>query len=85
MRIALFCHKFWPAVSGLCTYTGRLAEYLAAQGHDVRVFTTKSPPDSASAEQVAPNLLVRRFTTSRQPSPYYFMPDLLQHERLNRA
>ena len=25
MRIAIFCHKFWPAVGGLCTYTGRLA------------------------------------------------------------
>src|SRR5688572_33356452 len=64
MRIAVFCHKFWPAVGGLCTYAGRLTEYLVAHGHDVRVFTAKSPPDSASCEQIAPGLVVRRFTTS---------------------
>ena len=79
MRIALFCHKFWPAVGGLCTYTGRLAEYLASQGHEVRVFTAKSPPDSASSEQVAPNLLVSRFTTALgSHPPYHFMPALLK-------
>ena len=79
MRIALFCHKFWPAVGGLCTYTGRLAEYLVDRGHDVRVFTAKSPRDSAAREQVAPNLLVRRFETALgSHPPYYFMPALLK-------
>ena len=79
MRIAIFCHKFWPAVGGLCTYTGRLAEYLADRQHDVLVFTAKSPPDSAPREQVAPNLLVRRFETALgSHPPYYFMPGLLK-------
>lgn len=79
MRIAIICHKFWPAVGGLCTYTGRLAEYLADRGHDVRVFTTKSPSESAAREQVAPNLLVRRFeTVLGSHPPYYFMPGLLK-------
>ena len=79
MRIAIFCHKFWPAVGGLCTYTGRLAEYLVERGHDVHVFTAKSPPDSASCEQVAPNLLVRRFNTALgSHPPYHFMPGLLK-------
>jgi glycosyltransferase involved in cell wall biosynthesis len=79
MRIALFCHKFWPAVGGLCTYTGRLAEYLVDRRHDVLVFTAKSPPDSAAREQIAPNLLVRRFETALgSHPPYYFMPGLLK-------
>jgi glycosyltransferase involved in cell wall biosynthesis len=79
MRIAIFCHKFWPAVGGLCTYTGRLAEYLVDRGHEVRVFTAKSPPDSAALEHVAPNLLVRRFETAlASHPPYYFMPGLLK-------
>ena len=79
MRIAIFCHKFWPAVGGLCTYTGRLAEYLIDRQHDVLVFTTKSPPDSAAHEQVAPQLLVRRFETAfGSHPPYYFMPGLLK-------
>ena len=79
MRIAIFCHKFWPAVGGLCTYTGRLAEYLVDRHHEVRVFTTKSPPDSADREQVAPHLLVRRFETALgSHPPYYFMPGLLR-------
>ncbi len=79
MRIAIFCHKFWPAVGGLCTYTGRLAEYLVDRQHDVLVFTSKSPPDSAAREQVAPNLLVRRFEIAfGSHPPYYFMPALLK-------
>ena len=79
MRIAIFCHKFWPAVGGLCTYTGRLAEYLVDRKHDVLVFTSKSPPDSAAREQVAPNLLVRRFEIAfGSHPPYYFMPALLR-------
>jgi glycosyltransferase involved in cell wall biosynthesis len=78
MRIALFCHKFWPEVGGLCTYTGRLAEYLAARGHDVRVFTTTRSADVESCEHIAPNLVVRRFTTKlANHPPYYFSPGLL--------
>lgn len=78
MRIALFCHKFWPAVGGLCTYTGRLAEYLAGHGHDVQVFTTRSPADAARCERIAPHLLVRRFQTRlASHPPYYFTPGLL--------
>lgn len=79
MRIAIFCHKFWPAVGGLCTYTGRLAEYLANRGHEVTVFTAKIPTDSAVCEQFAPNLLVRRFAIRfGSHPPYYFMPGLLR-------
>jgi glycosyltransferase involved in cell wall biosynthesis len=79
MRIAIFCHKFWPAVGGLCTYTGRLAEYLVDHGHEVRVFTAHTPPDTAAHEQVSPNLLVRRFQTRfGSHPPYYFMPRLLK-------
>ena len=79
MRIAIFCHKFWPAVGGLCTYTGRLAEYLVERKHDVMVLTAKSPPDSAVRQQIAPNLVVRRFETAlASHPPYYFMPALLK-------
>ncbi len=78
MRIALFCHKFWPAVGGLCTYTGRLAEDLAGRGHDVRVFTSRIPPDRATSERMAPNLEVRSFETAlANHPPYYFMPRLV--------
>lgn len=79
MRIAIFCHKFWPAVGGLCTYTGRLAEYLADRGHDVRVYTSNIGSDSADRDQVAPNLVVRRFpTVLASHPPYYFMPGLVR-------
>jgi D-inositol-3-phosphate glycosyltransferase len=79
MRIAIFCHKFWPAVGGLCTYTGRLAEYLADRAHDVEVFTSRIPSGSAAHEQVAPNLVVRRFETAlASHPPYYFTPRLLK-------
>lgn len=78
MRIAIFCHKFWPAVGGLCTYTGRLAEYLVGRGHVVSVFTMKSPADTAVCEQVSSNLLIRRFTPAlASHPPYHFMPGML--------
>lgn len=78
VRIALFSHKFWPDVSGLCTYTGRLTEYLTAQGHDVRVLTTTLSSRRNTSERMAPNLLVRRFTTAlANHPPYYFAPGLL--------
>lgn len=77
MRIAIFCHKFWPAVGGLCTYTGRLTEYLTARDHEVQVFTTKSS-NTADQEHVTSNLLVHRFdTVLASHPPYYFMPRLL--------
>jgi glycosyltransferase involved in cell wall biosynthesis len=78
VRIAIFCHKFWPDVSGLCTYTGRLTEYLTARGHDVRVMTTTFSSSQNSCEQMAANLVVRRFTTAlANHPPYYFTPGLL--------
>jgi glycosyltransferase involved in cell wall biosynthesis len=78
MRIALFCHKFWPDVSGLCTYTGRLTEYLIAQGHDVRVLTTTFSSNRMTSERMGPNLLVTRFPTAlANHPPYYFTPGLL--------
>ena len=78
MRIALFCHKFWPAVGGLCTYTGRLAEYLVARGHDVRVFTARTPRETTVIEELSPHLVVRRFTPRlASHPPYHFMPALL--------
>lgn len=79
MRIAIFCHKFWPAVGGLCTYTGRLAEYLADRGHDVLVLTTSTGADAAAHEQFPPNVVVRRFKTQlASHPPYYFTPGLLK-------
>ena len=78
MRIALFCHKFWPAVGGLCTYTGRLSEYLAAHGHDVCIFTTRIPATTPARETIAPRLIVNRFTPrlANHP-PFHFTPALL--------
>ncbi len=79
MRIAIFCHKFWPAVGGLCTYTGRLAEYLVERGHEVRIFTTRSRTDSALPERRSERLVIRRFATSlASHPPYYFTPGLLK-------
>ena len=78
MRIALFCHKFWPAVGGLCTYTGRLAEYLVACGHDVRVFTAKTPSDAPRVDTREPRFVIRRFETKfASHPPYHAMPSLL--------
>jgi D-inositol-3-phosphate glycosyltransferase len=79
MKIGIFCHKFRPAVGGLCTYTGQLAEYLVERGHQVRVFTTRIPASAAICEEQGPNLIVRRFATllGNHP-PYYFTPRLLR-------
>ena len=76
-RIALLCHKFWPAVSGLCTYTGRLAEYLVERGHDVHVFTSRIPADQPAVSRVGSGMTIRRYTPrlANHP-PFQFMPGM---------
>jgi D-inositol-3-phosphate glycosyltransferase len=77
MRIAIFCHKFWPAVSGLCTYTGRLAEYLTERGHHVEIFTTRLPRELPAVQHATPRLTLRRYTPRLENHlPFYFMPRL---------
>lgn len=86
MHVALFCHKFWPAVGGLCTYTGRLAEYLVERGHDVRVFTTHTPAHAPEVEERSPRLVIRRFKTALASHPPYFaMPALLSPAAIHES
>ena len=83
MQIAIFCHKFWPAVGGLCTYTGRLAEYLVERGHHVRVFTMKSPPDTPSYEALSPNLIDQALQHGpRQPPALPLHAGLVENDGL---
>ena len=78
MRLVILCHKFWPSVGGLQTYTQRLTEFLQAQGHRVDVFTTRSPAPAPRREQLAANLAVHRFPTRlANHFPFHFMPRLL--------
>ncbi len=46
MRIAFATHAYAPAIGGAERYAQGLAEAIAAQGHDVHVFT----PNATSAE-----------------------------------
>ena len=78
MHLVILCHKFWPSVGGLQTYTQRLTEFLQAQGHRVYVFTTRSPATAPRREQLAANLAVHRFPTRlANHFPFHFMPRLL--------
>ena len=78
MHLVILCHKFWPSVGGLQTYTQRLTEFLQAQGHRVDVFTTRSPATAPRREQLAANLAVHRFPTRlANHFPFHFMPRLL--------
>ncbi|MFQ5743750.1 MAG: glycosyltransferase family 4 protein [Acidobacteriota bacterium] len=85
MKIALLCHKFWPAVGGLCTYTWKLAEFLVGRGHKVQVFTSKVPVDSPARETIDSALRIYRFNPRlAKHIPFYFMPGLLSPAQLNR-
>src|SRR5258708_5360688 len=42
MRILIYGINCWPELTGVGKYTGEMAEWLAARGHDVRVVT--APP-----------------------------------------
>jgi colanic acid biosynthesis glycosyl transferase WcaI len=42
MKILLYGINFAPELTGIGKYTGELAAWLAARGHDVRVVT--APP-----------------------------------------
>lgn len=63
MKILLYGLNYSPEVIGIGKYTGELARYLAAQGHDVRVVT--APPYYPSW-QVAPGFFATRYATEQQ-------------------
>ncbi len=42
MKILVYGINYWPELTGIGKYTGEMVEWLAAQGHEVRVIT--APP-----------------------------------------
>jgi len=42
VRILIHCINFSPELTGIGKYTGEMAEWLVAQGHEVRVVTAPS-------------------------------------------
>lgn len=62
MKILLYGLNYSPEVIGIGKYTGELARYLAAQGHDVRVVT--APPYYPNW-QVPQGYFAHRYTTEQ--------------------
>ena len=68
MRIALFSEVYWPMVSGVGVTLRRLADYLTARGHAVRVY---------SADYALPPGGRDRAEVHRSPSvPLFLYPDV---------
>ena len=62
MKILLYGINFSPEVVGIGKYTGEMATWLAAQGHEVRVITA---PPYYPAWRVAPGFSAARYSRSR--------------------
>ncbi|WP_226646002.1 glycosyltransferase family 4 protein [Mesobacillus subterraneus] len=45
MKIAFFTDTFYPEINGVARTLKRFTDYLAAQGHSVRVFAPENPSD----------------------------------------
>ena len=71
MKLLLYGINFAPEMTGIGKYTGEMAQWLAAQGHEVRVVTAREDVVAARAvslaqiREVGPPAAVRR---SAQPA-----------------
>lgn len=62
MKILLYGINFAPELTGIGKYTGEMAAWLAARGHEVRVITA---PPYYPAWQVSPGYSASRYTTEQ--------------------
>ncbi|BDT66912.1 D-inositol-3-phosphate glycosyltransferase [Comamonadaceae bacterium OS-1] len=62
MKILLYGINFAPELTGIGKYTGEMAAWLAARGHQVRVITA---PPYYPAWQVSPGYSASRYTTEQ--------------------
>lgn len=62
MRIVIYGINFAPELTGVGKYTGEMAEWLAARGHEVRVVTA---PPYYPDWRVSPGYRAGRYTTER--------------------
>lgn len=92
MQVALFVHRFPPAVGGAEAYTARLCDYLLQSGDSVHVWTTtaieltdfwysnRARSGPSFAEQSTPieseNFRIRRFQPLYFPLRRYFLKGL---------
>ncbi len=66
MRILIQSINFSPELTGIGKYTGEMAEWLAARGHEVRVVTT---PPHYPQWRVFPGYSAWRFSREALPAP----------------
>jgi colanic acid biosynthesis glycosyl transferase WcaI len=67
MRILIYSLNFWPEPTGVGKYTGEMAEWLATQGHQVRVVTTPPHyPQYRIAEDYSASRFSREMHASRR-------------------
>lgn len=62
VRIALLPSAYHPSVGGVEELTRRLGLELVAQGHEVQIWTSRSPGDGWLARESLDGMEVRRFT-----------------------
>ncbi|MGQ9626076.1 MAG: glycosyltransferase family 4 protein [Anaerolineae bacterium] len=71
MKILLVFEYFSPKVGGAELVLKRLAEELAARGHEVQVITSKLSPDTKDFEEVG-GVHISRVTVPRVADRYFF-------------
>jgi len=76
LRVLVTLTYYWPHISGLTLYAKRLAEGLAARGHDVRLLTSRYDPKLAESEDVN-GVQVERSTVLLRLNKGVIMPGFL--------
>lgn len=82
MRIGLVTPRYSPDVGGVEKHVERIAQYIAAQGHEVEVLTQTSTLHRPVTEKMD-GVLVRRFPLLVRRADYAFSPPLMRFLRAN--
>ena len=71
MKILVYGINYSPELTGIGKYTGEMVEWLAAQGHEVRVITAPPyyPPDATNEKREPPRCGAARCTCQNSRAP----------------
>ncbi|WP_339102619.1 glycosyltransferase family 4 protein [Haloterrigena salinisoli] len=80
MRLLFVTHRYPPRTGGVETHVKEVATRLAADGHDVAVFSTDAGAD-VTATSIVDDIRVRRFRSVSPSGSFYVAPQLTRAVR----
>ncbi|HOI18439.1 MAG TPA: glycosyltransferase [Candidatus Woesearchaeota archaeon] len=81
MKIAVFSDAFHPQISGVTTFVLNMANYLARDGHEIRIYAPKFPNSSFDDSALPKNISIYRalsFKVITDPNMRISIPNIIK-------